>query len=81
MRFSPAKVSISGKRKKSQVFKVQNFEDLCNLLALCETKLQGEKVGCYINRDRSSVAISELPVGGSLRRHRRESFAVRQICH
>ena len=55
MRFSPAKVSISGKRKKSQVFKVQNFEDLCNLLALCETKLQGEKVGCYINRDRSSV--------------------------
>ena len=51
----PAKVSISGKRKRSQVFKVQNFEDLCNLLALCEIKLQGEAVGCYINRNRSSL--------------------------
>ena len=55
MRLPPAKPSISGKRKKSQVFKVQNFEDLCNLLALCETKLQGEIVGCYINRDRSPL--------------------------
>ena len=55
MYLSPAKSSISGKRKKSQVFKVQNFEDLCHLLALCQTKLQGENIGCYINRNRSPL--------------------------
>ena len=50
-----AKVSISGKRKRSQVFKLQKFEDQCDLLAHCRLKLQGEDIGCYLNRRRHSL--------------------------
>ena len=48
----PAKPSISGKRKRSQVFKLQKFEDQCDLLAHCQLKVQGEDIGCYLNRRR-----------------------------
>ena len=50
-----AKPSISGKRKRSQVFKLQKFEDQCDLLAHCRLKVQGEDIGCYLNRRRHSA--------------------------
>ncbi|NJM98750.1 MAG: hypothetical protein HC800_17765 [Phormidesmis sp. RL_2_1] len=49
------KSSISGKRKRSQVFKLQKFEDQCDLLAHCCLKVQGEAIGCYLNRRRSNL--------------------------
>ena len=53
MRLKP-KASISGKRE-NQVFKARHFENVSNVLSLCELALQGEKVGCYLKRDRSSL--------------------------
>ena len=50
-----AKPSISGKRKRSQVFKLQKFEDQCDLLAHCRLKVQGEDIGCYLNRRRHAL--------------------------
>ena len=49
------KSAISGKRKRSQVFKLQKFEDQCDLLAHCRLKVQGEDIGCYLNRRRNSL--------------------------
>jgi hypothetical protein len=49
------KSSVSGKRKRSQVFKLQKFEDQCDLLAHCRLKVQGEDIGCYLNRRRNSL--------------------------
>ena len=50
-----AKPSISGKRKRSQVFKLKKFEDQCDLLAHCQLKIQGEDIGCYLNRRRNAL--------------------------
>jgi len=49
------KSSISGKGKKGQVFKLKRFEDQCDLLAFCRMKVQGEDIGCYLNRRRNSL--------------------------
>ena len=49
------KSSISGKGKRGQVFKLKRFEDQCDLLAFCRMKVQGEDIGCYLNRRRNSL--------------------------
>lgn len=49
------KSSISGKGKRSQVFKLKKFEDQCDLLAHCRLRVQGEDIGCYLNRRRNSL--------------------------
>ena len=51
-----AKSSISGKGKRVQVFKFQKFEDQCDLLAHCRLKVQGEDIGCYLNRRRNQLS-------------------------
>ena len=50
-----AKSSISGKGKRAQVFKFQKFEDQCDLLAHCRLRVQGEDIGCYLNRRRNKL--------------------------
>lgn len=50
------KSSISGRGKRSQVFRLKRFEDQCDLLAFCRIKMDGEDIGCYLNRRRNTLS-------------------------
>ena len=49
------KNSVSGKNRSAQVFKLKRFEDQCDFLAHCRQIIQGEDIGCYINRRRNNL--------------------------